>query len=32
LDVLALTSAPTSLFSPAVLARVTADRLRSTKH
>jgi 2-polyprenyl-6-methoxyphenol hydroxylase-like FAD-dependent oxidoreductase len=29
LDVLALTSAPTSLFSPAVLARVTANRLRS---
>jgi 2-polyprenyl-6-methoxyphenol hydroxylase-like FAD-dependent oxidoreductase len=31
LDVLALTSAPTSLFSPAVLARVTANRLRSTE-
>jgi hypothetical protein len=28
LDVLALTSPPTSLFSPAVLARVTANRLR----
>jgi 2-polyprenyl-6-methoxyphenol hydroxylase-like FAD-dependent oxidoreductase len=31
LDVLALTSAPASLFSPAVLARVTANRLRFAK-
>jgi 2-polyprenyl-6-methoxyphenol hydroxylase-like FAD-dependent oxidoreductase len=30
LDVIALSSAPTSLFSPAVLARVTASRIRST--
>jgi hypothetical protein len=28
-DVLALSSAPVSLFSPAVLARVTANRVRS---
>ena len=31
LDVLALTSPPASLFSPAVLARVTANRFRSPK-
>jgi 2-polyprenyl-6-methoxyphenol hydroxylase-like FAD-dependent oxidoreductase len=31
LDVLALTSPPTSLFAPAVLARITADRLRSPR-
>jgi 2-polyprenyl-6-methoxyphenol hydroxylase-like FAD-dependent oxidoreductase len=31
LDVLALTSPPTSLFAPAVLARITAHRLRSPR-
>jgi hypothetical protein len=30
LDVIALSSPPASLFSPAVLARVTANRVRST--
>jgi len=32
LDVLALASAPASLFSPTVLARVTANRLRASLH